>query len=306
MASSPPRAGWLQRLARRKREPVAFALSGGGPLGALQVGQLRALFENGIVPSLVVGTSVGALNASFLAYDPTFDGVERLERIWLGLTEGDLFPGGRFRATWARMLVRGNKVFENSGIRKLVETRLGNARIEEARIRLGIVATDLETGAERVFTSGDVLKPLLASTAMPGVFPPVEIDNRLYIDGGVANNVPIAPAVRLGARTVYVMDSTSAHHQRRPLQRPMDYLLHSFTLSRAQRMDVERELYEKRVRLVLLPAGHLDFFVPFASMDSTARLVEHGYSETTRFLSGEMPARTEAAGGGLEAIAPAE
>lgn len=253
------------------------------------MGALHALYEREIRPDLAVGTSVGALNAVWLAMDPTPAGVAQLERSWRNMKEGDLFPGGRFKASWARMLVRGNKVFENSGLRKTIETTLGPARFEDAQIPLAVTATDLETGAEMLFSTGPVLEPLLASTAMPGIFPPVEIAGREYIDGGVANNVPIAPAAALGATTIYVMNSTSHSRQRRPLNRPMDYLLHAFTLARAQRLTLEQAYLSDKVRLVMLPTVTLDFFVPFASMEHTARLIEMSYEQTTRFLEGRLP-----------------
>src|SRR5687767_9241335 len=137
----PSRAQWLRRLSSRRRDKVAIVLSGGGPLGALQVGALRALFEHGIRPDIVTGTSVGALNAASLAFDPTPEGVAEMERRWRSLGEDDLFPGGRFRASWARMFVRGSKVFENSGLRRMIEATLGpTAAIEDAVLPLGIVA----------------------------------------------------------------------------------------------------------------------------------------------------------------------
>lgn len=305
MSNHVSRAQWLRRLASRRRDRVAFVLSGGGPLGALQVGATRALSEHGIRPDLVAGTSVGALNATFIAFDPTPAGVEGLEQLWLGLRDTDLFPGGRFKASWARMLVKGNRVFDNSGLRRLVTERLPDARFEDARIPLAIVATDLETGAEKVFSSGPILEPLLASTAMPGIFPPVMIDGREYTDGGVADNVPIGPAVSMGARTIYVMNSTSHSHQRRPLVRPMDYLLHAFTLARSQRLALDQRYYSDKVRLVLLPTVPLDFFVPFASMEHTSRLIELSYNHTKRFLEGSRPVDVLQEPG-LEAIAPAK
>ena len=309
MSSQPSRTQWLRRLALRGRgDKVAFAFSGGGPLGAMQVGALKALTEFGIRPDMVVGTSVGALNATWTAFDPTADGAAGLEQLWLGLTEADLFPGGRFKASWARFLVKGNRVFDNSGIRKLVESRLGeDARFEDAQIPLGMVATELDNGGEELFTSGRIMEPLLASTAMPGVFPPVPIGKKSYIDGGVVNNVPIAPAVTMGARTIYVMNSTSHQHQRRPLLRPIDYMLHAFTLARSQRYVIEQAFLTERVRLVLLPSGHLDFYVPFASMIHTEKLIEIGYKATKEFLSGEKRAEIKTIkGGSVESIAPAK
>ncbi len=282
----PSRAQWLRRLASRRRSHVAFVLSGGGPLGALQVGALHALFERDIRPDLAVGTSVGALNAAWLAMDPTAAGAAHLESSWRNMKEGDLFPGGRFKASWARMLVKGNRVFENSGLRRTIQNTLGPARFEDAQIPLAVTATELETGAEMLFTSGPVLEPLLATTAMPGIFPPVEVEGRVYIDGGVANNVPIAPAAALGATTIYVMNSTSHTRQRRPLIRPMDYLLHAFTLARAQRLTLEQMYLADKVKLVMLPTVTLDFFVPFASMEHTGKLIEVSYEQTARFLDG--------------------
>ncbi|MEA2453333.1 MAG: hypothetical protein QOG04_2043 [Actinomycetota bacterium] len=287
--SQPSRAQWLRRLATRKRDRVGIVLSGGGPLGALQVGALKALFESGVRPDLVTGTSVGAINASFLAFNPTVEGVSEMERYWRALGEDDLFPGGRFRASWARMFVRGSKVFENSGLRRMVESTLGpQARFEDAAVPLGVVATDLETGAERVFTSGPLVDPVLASAAMPGVYPPVEIEGRMYTDGGVANNVPIAPAVNMGATTLYVLNSTSHTNQRRPLVRPMDYFFHAFTLARAQRLSIDLRLYSERVNLVMIPTPSFDFFVPFASMEHTDRLIDLSYKHTKKFLAGQL------------------
>ena len=282
----PSRAQWLRRLAQRRRDRVAFVFSGGGPLGALQVGAVQALFDHGITPDLTVGTSVGALNASFVAFNPTTGGAENMARTWRSLGDADLFPGGRFKATWARFLVRGNRVFENSGMKKLIETRLGDGRFEDAQIPLAVIATDLETGREEVFTSGPLKDPLLASTAMPGIFPPVEINGRMYTDGGVSNNVPIGPAVTLGAKTLYVMDSTSHSNQKRPLNRPIDYLLHAFTLARSQRLGLEQRIYSDKVKVVILPAPALDFFVPFASLEYSDKLIDLAYANARRFLSG--------------------
>lgn len=309
MSTQPSRTQWLRRLAlRRREERVAFAFSGGGPLGAMQVGALKALYEFDVKPDMVVGTSVGALNATWTAFDPSPEGAKNLEQLWLGLTDSDLFPGGRFRASWARFLVRGNRVFDNSGIRRLVETRLGpDVRFEDTQVPLGMVAAELEGGGEQLFTTGRILEPLLASSAMPGVFPPVEIDGKSYIDGGVVNNVPIAPAAMMGARTIYVMNSTSHQHQRRPLLRPIDYMLHAFSLARSQRYVIEQAFVTEKVRLVLLPPGKVDFYVPFASMAYTERLIAIGYEATCEFLSGRKKAEIKTIkGGSVEAIAPAK
>lgn len=278
------RAQWLRRLASRRRDKTAFVLSGGGPYGALQVGMLRALLERDIVPDLIVGSSVGGINGTLLAFDPTPGGVARLTAIWKNLTDEDLFPGARFKASWARMLMRGNRVFDNSGLQRLIQTRLGRARFEEARVPLTLVATDQATGEEALFSTGDVLEPLLASTAMPGIYPPVTIGGRDYIDGGVSNAVPIGPAVNLGASRIYVLNVSAKEQQPRPLVRPMDHLLHAFMLTRSNRLDVDRRLYRDRAQLIEIPAPNLGFEVGFTSFAHTNHMLRVGYEHAARFL----------------------
>lgn len=280
------RAQWLRRLASRGRNKTAFVLSGGGPYAALQVGALGALFEREIVPELVVGTSAGALNAGFLACDPTTPGVMRLEAMWRSLEDEDLFPGVRFKTSWARMVMRGDKVFDNSGIRRLIETRLGSPRFEDTRIPLGIVATDLQTGDEAVFTTGDMTEPLVASCAMPGIFPPVTIAGRSYIDGGVSNAVPVLPAIAMGAKTVYVLNCAAGNQRPRPLIRPMDHLLHAFALTRGRRWELELPVISQKVEVVVVPTPTLNVTVPFTSMAHTDQLIELGYEAAARFLDG--------------------
>jgi NTE family protein len=251
---------------------------------------LKALLERDIRPDLCVGTSVGALNSVFLAFDPSTAGVDRLSRIWHSLGDDDLFPGARYKTSWARMLMRGNRVFENSGIRRMVETRLGRARFEDAEIPLAVLATDLATGEETVFRSGDLMDPLLASVAMPGILPPVEIAGRLFIDGGVSDAVPITPAVEMGARKIYVLNCTAKTQAPRPLLRPMDHLLHAFSLARAKRFEIERKAYAGKVDMIVVSAPPLDFTVPFTSMRYTAELEKVGYTQMVRALDGRPDA----------------
>jgi NTE family protein len=294
LMSGRPRGGrtrprWLtRRTVRRRRDVVGFVLSGGGPLGALQVGALRALLEAGVKPDLLCGASVGALNATGIAFEPSLDGVERLEQTWRRLATNGLLPARRFGFSWARFLARGNHVFDNAPMRALIRATVGDRRIEEAQLPVGIVATELNTGRERVFTSGDVTLPLLASTAMPGILPPVPIDGATYIDGGVANNVPIAPAIAMGATTVYVFDSTARNHARRPLERPIDYMTHAFSLARSQRAVIEKPLFARRVRLIQVPLPALDFYIPFTSLEHSARLMEMAHEVVARWVRQEF------------------
>jgi NTE family protein len=295
------RTQWLRRLATRRPNKVAIVLSGGGPLGALQVGAVRSLIESGLVPDLLVGTSVGALNAAFLAFDPTPQGAARLEDVWRNLGTADLFAA-RWRLSWTRFLARGDRVFENSGIRRLIETRLGNVNFEDARVPFAAVATELETGGERLLTSGSVSDALLASTAMPGVFPPVEVAGELLIDGGVCNNVPVTPAIELGATTVYVIDVTASNHAIRPLSRPLDPLLHAFALARAQRFRIERPSWGGRCRVVSVPIPRVAFPIAFTGLEHSALLIDMGYAAATAWLADTErgPGRTQETVGSLQ------
>ncbi len=266
---------------------------------------LRALFERQIRPDLIVGTSVGALNGAFVAFDPTDVGVARLSATWQNLEDEDLYPGARFKTSWARMLMRGNRVFESSGLKRMIEAGLGPARFEDAKVPLAVVATELEMGTETLFTTGELLAPLLATTAMPSIFPPVQIDGRSYIDGGVTNNVPVSHAVAMGARKIYVLNCSGKQQQRRALNRPMDYLLHAFMLARSQRLEVDRPVYAQKADVVYVPTPELTFSVGFTSLARTKELLELGYERTIRFLDGEDVAAPAAAVAPVAEIATA-
>jgi NTE family protein len=292
-----PRVQWLRKLASRGRNRTALVLSGGGPYGALQAGALRAVLEAGIQPEIVVGTSAGALNGAFIAKDPTPAGARTLEDVWRSISDEDLFPGVKRRSAWARMLMRGNRIFDNSGLAGIIGSRLGIETFEEAQVPLGVVATDMELGRDEVFDSGPLLQPLLASSAMPGIFPPVEIGGRLFIDGGVTNAVPIGPAVAMGANKIYVLNCSGSQQERRPLQRPMDYLLHAFLLARSQRLEMDLPRYSEQAEIIMLPAPTLGFSVPFTSIQHTETMLAMGYKATRRLLE-DRGAETFVSGGG--------
>lgn len=273
---------WRDKLLARRRGRVAFVLSGGGPFGAIQVGLLQALVKSGITPDILIGTSVGALNSVFVAHDPTPEGVGKLKDVWLRMRKDDLFPGGRFVSAWNAMK-RGSFVYSSSGMRRIIETELPVTTFEELKVETHICGTNLETGHETWFTSGPLMDPLLASGAMPGIFPPVVIDGASYIDGGVANNVPVSRAVELGARQIFVLNVNSGS-QARVLSRPHDFMMHGFVLARAQRYRRELEQYRQQATIVEMPmieVGH----VPFTSLSHSQRLIEAGYEGGIRFLS---------------------
>lgn len=161
---------------------IAFVLSGGGSLGAVQAGMLEALLERDIVPGVLVGTSIGAANAAFLAAEPTLPRAQALSDLWRSLTSREIFPLGPVRTL--RALFKDGSLFATAPLRRLIERNSPYSSIERALVPLRIVATDFVDGAEVVFDSGPVADAVLASTALPGVFPPHRVSGRLYLDGG--------------------------------------------------------------------------------------------------------------------------
>lgn len=273
----------LSRFRKRREKrarPVAFVLSGGGPLGAVQVGLIQALFLQRIVPDFVVGTSVGALNAVAVAQDPTSAGALALRDVWTQMRSDDLFPGGRLVSAW-HAFKRGSHVFSNTGLRRIIGT-LGVETFEELLMPAYIVATNLDTGAETWFNSGPILEPLLASSAMPGIFSPVTISGVPYIDGGIANNVPVGKAVELGARKIYLLNVSGAT-QKRELSRPHDFAMHGLVLARAQRYRLDIERYQEEAEIIEFPPADVGH-VAFTNLSQTPRLIDSGFSAGLEFL----------------------
>lgn len=186
----------------RNDQKTAFVLTGGGSLGAIQVGMLRALLASGVLPDFIIGTSVGAINASYFASAPTVDGVAKLQRIWANLRRSDIFP---FNFVSAIGLLRHpGSLIDPGGLRNVIETNLPVTQIESTQIPLFIMATGLQ-GSSVCLSSGPAVDAILASTAIPGVFPPVEIDDEPLMDGAVGANTPLRVAVELGASRIIVL-----------------------------------------------------------------------------------------------------
>jgi NTE family protein len=184
--------------------PVAFALGGGAAYGAVQLGMLRALEESGVRPDIVVGTSVGSLNGALLAHDPS-RGVDRLAEIWPGISTTRIFPGG-----WLGRLrtLQASKAWlsDNSGLVEIIEQYLPARDFTALRLPFGAVTADYATAEPVVVTRGNLHDAVLASAAIPGIFPPVRVGSRLLVDGGILANVPVRQAVEMGAASVVVLD----------------------------------------------------------------------------------------------------
>ena len=238
--------------ARAQTDRTAFVLAGGGSLGAVQVGMLKALTRSGIVPDLVVGASVGAINAAYFAAVPTSEGVARLERVWRGLQSADVFPLSPLNGLLA-ILGKRDHLLSPARLRALLESELPCERIEQAKIPCHVVATDVLQGTEVCLSSGPLAPALLASAAIPAVFPSVAIDGRYLIDGGVANNTPISSAVRLGASRIVVLASGISCALEKPPHGAVALALHAVNLMTMRQLVTDIEHFSGRAKIIVLP-----------------------------------------------------
>ncbi len=279
------RTGTIRRLFHSKPR-TAFVFSGGGNLGAIQVGQVLALLERGIVPDAVIGCSVGALNAAAIAAEPTVEQAVRLATLWKGLHREDIFPSTRRgRGPWL-YIRNGVSAYADDGLRGLIDRWMtGSKRFEDFTARLAVVATSLRTGLEHWFESGDVSLPLLASTALPGAFPPVDIDGDTYIDGGVVNNIPISKAFEMKANRVYVLDVGNHEEQRPAPKRPYEVLMQAVNIARAYRFRIEREHVPDGVEMIRMPTIDIGK-LRYDDFSKSADLIERAYRASVSFLDG--------------------
>ncbi len=219
---------------------TAFVLAGGGSLGAVEVGMLRALAEHGVRPDFVVGASAGAINGAYFAADPTPAGVARLDALWRGLIRRHVMPMGL--SDLLRIALRRDYLVDPSGLRRLLEKHLPYRLLEDSAIPMHVVATDMLLGREVLISSGPTVEAVLASTAIPGVFPPVRIDGRDLIDGGVANNTPISSALKLGAERIIVLPTGFACALKGLPKTAVGRALHALSLLVARQLvsDIER------------------------------------------------------------------
>jgi NTE family protein len=214
----------------KKQPTVAFVLSGGASLGAIQVGMLRALYERGIRPDLIVGTSAGALNGAYVASRPqASETAEGLARIWRELRRGQVFPISPLTGVLGFLGARDHLV-PDSGLRRLIERHVECRTLEEMPIPLHVVAVDVVTGQELRLSRGPVQNAILASAAVPGVLQPVSWEDRALMDGGVANNTPISHAVELGAERIYVLPTGHACSLDEPPRGALAMALHAISL----------------------------------------------------------------------------
>jgi NTE family protein len=277
-------------MSERNDPATAFVLGGGGVLGANEVGMLRALLEAGIVPDMILGTSIGALNGAVLASDPSTASVERLTELWTSADEAGVFSGGMLSrlSTLAKTRTHAHP---NEPLRAMLERALPVETIEELAVPFQCVAASIERAAEHWFTEGSIVDAVLASSAVPGLLPPVELDGENFFDGGLVNSIPVDRAVALGAATIFVLQVGRIEQPLTKPTKPWEVALVAFEIARRHRFASQMNDLPATVEVHVLPTGEDVRFndltqLRYRNMSKTIERIERAYEISARYLEG--------------------
>lgn len=263
---------------------TAIVLGGGGNRGAAQVGMLRGLVESGVEPDLIVGTSIGALNGAAFAASPTIEGVYLAAEVWRRIGVSDVFPRSRLHGMW-RFLEKRPSVFSMDPLRHLVSSYLRFELLEESSVPLLLIATRLEDGKEEWFTEGPAIEAIMASAALPGMYPSVEIAGRHYFDGGVLDNVGISAALAYGAKRIFVLLCGRVDAPAPRFTRPFEAMYSAFTLALGARVRRDLASVPPDVDVVVIELPGAAMFDP-QDFSRTDDLIEEGYQLARIALDG--------------------
>ena len=272
---------------------TAFVLGGGGLLGAHEVGMLRALAEAGVRPDLVVGTSIGALNGVLVAADPAA-AAGRLTRMWLG-EELRMAFSEKLLGRAARLVRSGTHLHSLEPLRKTLASVLPGDSFSDLKLPFQCVAANIEGATARWFSSGPVVPAVMASCAVPGLLPPVEIDGKHYFDGGLVDSIPVGRAVALGASVVYVLQVGRIESPLAVPRRPWEVGLVAFEIARRHRFHEEMSSLPEHVRVHVLPTGG-DQLPPgraqfrYRDRSKVGLSIERAYAASASYLAA-LPAR---------------
>jgi NTE family protein len=236
---------------------VALALGGGAARGFAHIGVIQVLEENGIKPDLVVGTSAGSLVASLYAIGK--DG-RALQKTAEEMDESTI-------TDWTLPFFNRGGVLRGDAYTKYVGALVNQKLIEQALIPLGIVATDLKTGHGVLFRRGDIATAVRASSAVPGIFPPVKISGVDYVDGGLASPVPVRFARQMGATIVIAVD-ISAAPDGESSDGTLSILLKTFSIMAKSINDFELKDADVMVRPALVGVSSSDFTAKKRAIDA--------------------------------------
>ena len=261
-----------------RRKSIGLIYTGGGSKGAVQVGMTQALLEHGITPSLIAGSSVGALNATITAFYPTLKGNEKLVQIWQGIQEENIFPNSKINIIQG--LVNNEYLFENKGVKKMIGNIPSN-KFTDTRVPLFINTTVLATGNSHIHKTGSLKDILLATTAIPGIFPPIELDGELHVDGGISMMAPLYFPEADKLDLIYILDA-SGEHLKGKNKRALDMLRKGFAHSIAAQVKIAAR--DRRVRVISVDNQIYD--VDNRDFSNTAKYIQAGHERALEVLSG--------------------
>jgi NTE family protein len=266
---------------------TAFVLGGGGLLGAVEVGMRRALFEHGIQPDLILGTSIGALNGLTVATDPGPASIDRLLALWTDIGESNaVYSDGPWKQM-RRVVRTGTHLYSVGALKDRLVEEFGETRFEDLAVEFQCCAASIERAAETWFSSGQVVPAVLASAAVPGLLPPAVVDGEHYLDGGIVNSIPVGRAVELGAEVIYVLQVGRVERPLVAPKRPWEVARVSFEIARRHRFNKEiNELPSGVIAHVLPSAGSASDDAPLAYKDASAvaERVEAAYRASLTYL----------------------
>jgi NTE family protein len=273
---------------------VAFVLSGGASLGAAHAGMLHALYERDIRADLLVGASAGAINAAFLASRPqSVDGAHELGRIWRSIGRGDVFPASPLTACLGVLGARDHAV-PSGRLRRLIGCHLEIQRLQDGRVPLHVVAADAATGDEVLLSEGPAIEAVLASAAIPGVFPAVRWGDRCLVDGGIVNNTPISHAIELGADQVIVLPAFGARRHTEGRRGAVAAGTAALARLVSRRFEEDLVRYAGDAELIVLPAPSTQILP--TDFDHADELISEGlYASRLRLRRHTRPVRLKRA-----------
>jgi len=263
-------------------ERTAFVLAGGGSRGAVQVGMLQELIRRGIRADRVYGASVGAINGASYAGQPNIENAEQMANIWRALKGTEIFPRGPLDGPWAFIQKRPS-VHANTGLRAIIEAGIDYENLEDATIPIEVVTTSLTDGRERWIGHGPAVEAVLASSAIPSIFPPVIIDGDMLVDGGVVNNVPISRAIEAGCDRIYVLLCGPLHYHPPAPRRPLEAQLTAFFVAIHARFIRELASLPPGVEVIVFSGGG-EPSGEYRDFSATATLIEEGRAEVAAVL----------------------
>jgi NTE family protein len=241
------------------RPRFGLALSGGGTRGYAHIGVLQALENNGIRPDLLSGTSIGAFVAALYAFGVPLTYILEIAR-------------GMAPLHVSKLQLSRLGLFSNEELGRLIQSRIGRARIEDAPIPLAIIAVDIENGVKVVLRQGEVAPAVMASNAVPGIYRPITIDGRMLVDGGIAEDVPVSPLRPMGADIVVAVNLSAERRYSKP-DNIIDVIFNAFDVA----IDLDTKVQVKTADVLIQPQL-ADF--PRMDVSKIDELVAEGYRST--------------------------